>query len=261
MTTKSRILVTGGTGQLGKIFLKETDNEYFQTDVLTRNKTLGSTKSIRYINADLIKAETLSSLGTDYDSIVHSASDPRNSDATDIIGTQNLLKRIKGNRIRNFMYISIVGVDKSNYKYYQDKLKAEELIIHSGIPYTILRVTQFHDFVYNRILNPANPKNDFITVPDGMKFQSIDLKDVCLEILRLLKNGATNSIKQIGGPEILKISDMVKAYQTIMMPEKKISLDPSQNDYQIFKTGINLCPDHKTGTITWRDFLLKKRKL
>jgi uncharacterized protein YbjT (DUF2867 family) len=260
MKSKLKILLTGGTGQLGKMLLKQIDHEDFHIDVLTRNKIVDSIKNVGFLNADLTKIETLSSLRPDYDSVIHCASDPKNSESIDIKGTHNLLKSVKGGSIKNFVYISIVGIDESNFPYYQNKLKTEELVIGSGIPYTILRITQFHDFIYNRILNTVNSEDGFITVPDGLQFQSIDLIDVCGEILGLLKNGATNSIIRIGGPEILKISDIIKSYQEIIKPGTKISLVPPHNDFQkLFTTGINLCPNHRTGKITWRDFLTKIR--
>lgn len=245
---------------MGKAFLKEIGEEYFQVDVLTRNN-IKSTTNIRYLEADLLEFETLNTLRTTYDIIVHCASDAKTSGSTDIRGTQNLLRIINRSIIKNLIYISIVGVDKTNYKYYQNKLHTEKVIIDSGVPYTILRVTQFHDFVYNRIINSNNSEDESIAIPGGLKFQSIDLTDVCAEILRLLKNGATNSILQVGGPEILESSGIAKTYQNVTSPEKKISIVPPGNDLQkLFTTGINLCPDHKKGKKTWRDFLLKKNK-
>ena len=259
MGNKTKILLTGGTGQLGRMLLKQIDNEDFHIDILTRNKNIGSIKNVEYINADLTKVETLGSLGSDYDIIIHCASDPKNSESIDIKGTHNLLKSIKGGRPKNFIYISIVGVDKSTFPYYQNKLKTEELVVDSGIPYTIMRITQFHDFIYDRILNTANLEDGPIIIPDGLQFQSIDLMDVCGEILGLLKNGPSNSTIRIGGPEILKISDIIRNYQEVIKPEKEISLVPPHNDFQkLFTTGINLCSNHKTGKITWRDFLTEK---
>ncbi|WP_335966698.1 NAD(P)H-binding protein [Galbibacter sp. PAP.153] len=259
MRTKPKILLTGGTGQLGRMLLKQIDYEDFHIDILTRNKIIDTIKNVGHLNADLTKVETLSPLRLGYDIIIHCASDPKNSESIDIQGTQNLLKSIKGDRTKNFIYISIVGVDKSTFPYYRNKLKTEKLIVNSGIPYTILRITQFHDFIYDRILSTTRSEDELTTAPDGLKFQSIDLIDVCGEILGLLKIKATNSTIQIGGPEILKISDITKNYQEVIRPEKKISLIPPHNDFQkLFTTGINLCPNHKTGKITWRDFLIKK---
>jgi uncharacterized protein YbjT (DUF2867 family) len=254
------MLVTGGAGQLGKMLLRQIDTNNLYIDALTRNRIIDSVTNIRYIHADLTQYETLKVLSTNYDVIVHCASNPKDSDAVDIEGTRNLLKAIKGNNIRNFVYISIVGVDKSTYTYYQNKLKAEQLIIGSGIPYTILRITQFHDFVNNRILNAGERETEFLTIPEGLKFQSIDITDVCENIKELINSESSNSILDIGGPEILTIQNIVEAYQDIIKPNKKIKMTSDLNDFQkLFTTGINLSPERKLGRITWRDYLLNKR--
>lgn len=251
-----RVLLTGGTGQLGKMLLNNLGLQHFTIDVLTRRKEPASNSGIGYINADLTDGAGLNSALThDYDVVVHCASHPRESDMVDVEGTRNLLKAVGNRNVKNFIYVSIVGIDKAAYGYYQNKLRAEELIIKSGIPYTILRITQFHDFVLNRILN-AGHENEVIVIPAGLKFQSIDLADVCKRINQLIQGGAGNSIQQIGGPEILEIETIVQEYQKIFKPAKRIQFTTNLNDFQrLFTTGINLCPDHKWGTVSWGDYL------
>ena len=261
MQKPSKLLLTGGTGQLGQILLKQLVHSPLWINVLTRNKNIDSTTNLRYITADLGKYETLDTLRTDYDIVVHCASDPRESDSMDVEGTRNLLKAISGSSIKHFVYISILGVDKTPYKYYQNKLRAENLIQASGIPYTILRIAQFHDFVHNRILTPITGENGSFAIPAGLKFQSIDLIDVCEEIRECIKGGPTNSILQLGGPEVLTITEILEIYKNVIPTNKKITITTALNDFQkLFTTGINLCPDHKKGKITWKDYLLKKRE-
>ena len=262
MQNVPKLLLTGGTGQLGRTLLKGISTGPLRINVMTRNKGVDpSTADLSYITADLSNYGTLETLGTDYDIVVHCASDPRKSDSIDREGTRNLLKGLKDSSIKHFVYISILGVDKTTYPYYQNKLRAENLIIASGIPYTILRIAQFHNFVHDRILNPVMDGNESFTIPTGLEFQSIDLIDVCEEIQESIKRGPTNSILKIGGPEVLTISEIVEIYENTIPINKKITMTTHLNDFQkLFTTGINLCPDHKRGKITWKDYLLKKRK-
>ena len=84
-----KLLLTGGTGQLGRALLKRIATGPLWINVVTRNKGIGpSTTNLSYITADLGKYETLETLGTDYDIVVHCASDPRESDTIDLKGTQ-----------------------------------------------------------------------------------------------------------------------------------------------------------------------------
>lgn len=246
---------------MGKMLLNEHGLQHAAIDILTRGKQFASNSAVKPINADLTDYTSLAdALAHDYDVVVHCASNPRESDAVDVKGTQNLLRAVGNRNVKNFIYISIVGVNKVPYQYYQHKLKAEELIIDSGIPYTILRITQFHDFILNRILD-VRDKNDVILVPGDLKFQPIDLADVCKKIAQLIQTEPGNSIQQIGGPEILEIGDIVQQYQKIFKPTKEIQITSTLNDFQrLFTTGINLCSDHKWGTITWRDYLASKQR-
>ncbi len=255
------ILLTGGTGQLGKKILKQFEPNNYFFNVLTRQENTELTGNINYLNTDLAKIASLEdALDDDYEVVIHSASNPQNSDLVDVEGTRNLLKTIQKRNVKHFIYISIVGIDQSQYKYYQDKLAAEELIIQSGIPYTILRITQFHDFVLNRIIHPLNIQkdNDF-EIPQGLKFQSIDLTDVCEKIRALINSEPTNSRVIIGGPEILTIEEIVRIYLDIFKLDNRFKTTAQLDLFgKTFTTGINLCPDNRWGKITWKDFLLGK---
>lgn len=246
---------------MGRMLLNELDTQHLSVFVLTRGKAFASSSGMKIINADLTDRASLNSaLGHDYDVVIHCASNPRESDMVDIKGTENLLEAVGNGNVKNFIYISIVGVDKATYRYYQDKRRAEELVINSGVPYTILRITQFHDFVLNRILDAGN-ENDVIVIPAGLKFQPIDLVDVCKRIGELIESGPANSILQIGGPEIMEIEEIVQQYQTIMKRARRIEMTSTLNDFRkLFTTGINLCPDQKWGSISWKDYLLSKQK-
>ncbi len=261
MKKNTKVLLTGGTGQLGKMLIREADIQHLSIDILTREKKSGSKTNITYVKADLTDYTSLNgALNTDYDVVVHCASNPKESDLIDVKGTQNLLGAIKGKGVKNFIYTSIVGVDKTTYKYYKNKLRAEELIIGSGVPYTILRITQFHDFVLNRILFDGN-ENEASIIPAGIKFQSIDLSDVCKKVFQLIESENTNSILQIGGPQILNIQDIIRDYQRIIKPSKKIETTTNLNDFQkLFTSGINLCTNNKWGSTTWRNYLSLKQR-
>ena len=50
-------------------------------------------------------------------------------------------------RVRHFVYVSIVGVDRIPVAYYRHKLEAERRVVAGGMPWTIVRATQFHDLI------------------------------------------------------------------------------------------------------------------
>jgi uncharacterized protein YbjT (DUF2867 family) len=72
--------------------------------------------------------------------------------------------------------ISIVGVDRVPYRYYQAKLQAERLVQASGLPWTILRATQFHQLVL--LVARGLARLPVVPVPAATSFQPIDAAEV-----------------------------------------------------------------------------------
>ena len=249
-----RILVTGGTGNLGKEIVNLLSENKLNASVLTSHSDASKDGKINFIKGDLTRKDSLMALKNRFDIIVHSASNPPDSDIVDVIGTQNLLDVIK-NSIAHFIYISIVGVDKSTYKYYQNKHRVENIIKDSGIPFTTIRATQFHDFVLERIIKSFDKgSGNKFSIPENFRFQTIDIKDVSKKVLEVIKDGSLNGIVDVGGPEILTLEEMLHSYLELLKRNERIETEPSDL-YKIFATGINLCPEQKYGTITWEDYL------
>jgi uncharacterized protein YbjT (DUF2867 family) len=108
------------------------------------NDNTNSDPNVKWISMDLSKKEGLNkSINDDINTVLHLASlntQKIDGQPGDIALTRNLLESIQKNNIKHFVYISIVGLDKIPFSYYQGKLECERLIKESGIPYTILRV-------------------------------------------------------------------------------------------------------------------------
>ena len=166
------------------------------------------------------------------------------------------MKSLNKERTKHFIYISIVGVDKSNYPYYKAKHVTEKIITgSSGIPYTILRATQFHNFILSIVQSFTTEKNETITIPSGMKFQSVDIREVANKLIDILQT-PSGLLPDFGGPEILPFEKMVQEYLNITKSQSllKASAIPGER-YELFRSGVNLCPGHTDGKITWQNFL------
>jgi len=64
-----------------------------------------------------------------------------------VLGTRRLLGLAREEHIKHVVYVSIVGIDRSAYRYHRTKLKTEAVVREDIVPWTILRATQFHDLV------------------------------------------------------------------------------------------------------------------
>src|SRR5690606_28519477 len=109
-----------------------------------------------------------------------------------------------------------------------------------------------HDFIYDRIYRFEDSNKVDWEFPTGLTFQTIDLGDVCRKIRDLIDTGPTNSIVQIGGPDILSSEEIVRIYRKVGKLPKSVRATEQLNAFQkMFTLGENLCPGDRYGTVTW----------
>lgn len=254
-----RILITGGTGKLGQELSKQLINKGFQVTILSTQQNPDIQYCSNIHTGNLTDISSLKNAVLNSDIIIHCASNPRNSKVIDIEGTKNLLQITSQKQLNHFIYISIVGVDKSMFPYYQSKLEVEKLIQESNLPWSILRATQFHDMILDRFIKPFDEKTVSLKIPQGMQFQSVAIEDVANKLFSLAIGSYTNTIETIAGPEIYTIEEMTRIYLNILDRKDKIEPKMYEEDiYKLFRSGVNLCPDYAFGKITWKDFLVQK---
>jgi uncharacterized protein YbjT (DUF2867 family) len=250
------ILVTGGTGTLGKVVVNKLVNQNSKVSILSSKENVKFPNGVKLFTGNLETGDGLYEAIKDVEVIIHCASNSKNFQGVDIIGTKNLLGAIN-NKIHHFIYISIVGIDKSDFPYYLAKLEVEEMIQKSGIPYSILRATQFHNLVLFLIKSFQVENGSSIIVPERMKFQTIDIRDVADKLVKLAGENPMGKLSDLGGPQVLDLEEMTKIYlKSIKKEDIKVKFQQVESElYNVFKSGINLCPQNALGKITWEEFL------
>lgn len=255
-----KIVVTGGTGTLGRQVVNQLLARNKEVDILSSQDNPVVPDRVKVIKGDLVTGKGLQNL-RDANIIIHCASNPKNPQNTDITGTGNLLKTLDKAKMRHFIYVSIAGVDKTDYPYYKVKTTVENLVSESGMPFTTLRATQFHDLVLNMIRS-FEVKSGTILVPAGMKFQSIDVNEVALRLVELIEEQPSGLLADMGGPEVLTIEEMVKTWLDITGQKYSIKAEPIEGPrYELFRSGVNLCSGHNYGSITWQEFLVSQSQV
>jgi uncharacterized protein YbjT (DUF2867 family) len=96
------------------------------------------------------------------------------------------------------VYVSIVGVDRIPYGYYRAKLATETVVEESGLPWTILRATQFHDLI--RRIAGVLAKSPVVPVPAGVRFQPVDVHEVAARVVELATGTPAGRVDDMGGP-------------------------------------------------------------
>lgn len=250
-----KILVTGGTGSLGKCFTELAVEEGISIRIASRNQPEDQKAEWCYV--DMETGEGIKEAVRGIDLVFHAATNPvKRYEQVDFKGTKQLLQACKEEKVKHFVYPSIVGIDKIPMKYYACKARVETLIKESGMPYTIVRATQFHNLIERLFLLFA--KLPVIMLPKKMKFQTIAVEEVAAVFLEICKGEAQGSLADIAGPEVLTVKEMYDIWlKTAPMKKKFISIPLPIPVVRGFVKGYNTSEERKIGQTTWEAWLQK----
>ncbi|HEY6411311.1 MAG TPA: NAD(P)H-binding protein [Ktedonobacteraceae bacterium] len=258
----ARVLVTGGTGRLGREVVACLLAREHSARVLSHRAHAVVPRGVELFQGDMATGAGLREAVAGVDAIIHCASSPQSAQESDVEGPRLLLQAASASGSPHIVHISIVGVDQSDYPYYKAKLEAERLIEDEGLPWTILRTTQFHDFVLWLILSFGADTLAEVPVARGMRFQSIDVREVADRLVALMEQReqgeqkGVGRVPDMGGPEVRTIEEMAEAYSGVRGRKVTIRAEQMPGElYDVFRSGINLCPDHAEGKISWEVFL------
>jgi uncharacterized protein YbjT (DUF2867 family) len=141
-----RTLVTGGTGALGRVVVGRLLDAGRGVRVMSRRpRPVENNGRYGWATADLRFGNGVEEAVAEVDVIVHCAT--AFGRGREVHVARTVVKAAKRAGSPHLVYVSIVGVDRVPFGYYQGKLESERLIERSGLPYTILRATQFHGLV------------------------------------------------------------------------------------------------------------------
>jgi uncharacterized protein YbjT (DUF2867 family) len=237
------ILVTGGTGTLGRPTVARLRAAGHQLRVLSRKP--GPDRVV----GDLTTGAGLAAAVDGVDVVLHLAT---SQGSKDVRQTRNLLDVASG--VRHLIQISIVGIDAMPLPYYRTKLAQEQLVAEAGVPYTILRATQFHDLV-DQVFRVQR----FLPVllAPAITLQPISVEEVAVRLAELvgqppLKGRAAD----IGGPERRSAVDLARAWKqarSVHRPVVPVRL-PGKT-FTAFANGAGMVEGTPYGRITFEEYL------
>ena len=122
---------------------------------------------------------------------------------------RNLLAAEAAASVRHHVALSVVGTDRSDNGYFRAKVAQENLIKTSGIPYTIVRSTQFMEFLRGIVASSAD--GNMVRISPGL-FQPIAAEDVAAIVADVALAAPRNGIVEIAGPERAPFNEIVARY-------------------------------------------------
>ncbi|GAA1341010.1 SDR family oxidoreductase [Saccharothrix algeriensis] len=241
-----RILVTGGTGVLGRPVVRRLVDAGQEVRVLSR----GAPVDDRHASADLATGRGVARALAGVDVVVHCATAFGRRAEVALAGT--LVRAALGAARPHLVYVSIVGVDRVPLGYYRGKLAAERLIAGSGLPHTILRATQFHDLV--RVLLAKGSRLPVLPVP-ALRCQPVDVVDVAGRLAELAVGSPAGRAPDFGGPETLDARELARSFLRVTGLRKRLApVRLPGRVFRAYRAGGHLAADH-AGRITFEDHL------
>jgi uncharacterized protein YbjT (DUF2867 family) len=247
MTT---ILVTGGTGTLGRLVTERLRAD--GADGADGHEVRVLSRHTQPYAVDLREGGSgLDAAVEGVDTIVHCATTQRGGDER---SARNLLDAAHRAGVPHLVYISIVGVDRVPFGYYRTKLAVERMIEESGIGWTVLRTTQFHDLVV--MFLEAMAKLPVLFLPAGVEDQPVEVAEVAERLAGLAVGAPAGRVADMGGPEVRTFPDLARAYLKATGRRRPVvSVPLFGRAYRGFRSGGHLTPERAVGKGTFEEYL------
>ena len=258
----TRVLVTGGTGELGSHVVAGLDENGYTVRIMSRRPSQLPTDSDReWAQADLETGNGLASAVDGVDVVVHTASDPRNSAAVDVAGTRKLVAQAADAGVDQFVYVSIVGIDAWEdgwFPYYRHKLAAEAAVEASDLRWAILRATQFHSFLDSGF--SALRWAPIWPIPTRFQLQPVAPAEVADRLVAVVDDDARGRVPDFGGPETHHLGTLASTWQASRGTRRPVVRVPIPGTIASrVRDGAMVAADGDRGTVTWREWLQRNQ--
>jgi uncharacterized protein YbjT (DUF2867 family) len=168
---------------------------------------------------------------------------------------RNLLAAEKAAGVRHHVALSVVGTERLlDSGYFRAKMVQEELITNVGIPYTIVRATQFLEFL--AAIAQSGTEGDAVRLSPAF-FQPMAAEDVASALADVAVNKPINGMIEIGGPKPYRMSDLVKAYLGATRDPRHVVVDTQARYFGVVLNDSSLVPggDARLGAIDFEQWM------
>jgi uncharacterized protein YbjT (DUF2867 family) len=248
------LLVTGGTGTIGSRVIPLLVDAGQSIRVLSRHPGADS-PGIQQVEGDTVSDRGLDAATSGVEVVLHLAGGAKGDD----IAARNLATAARTAGVKHLILISVIGADRMPIGYFRAKAAAERSFAESGVPCTVLRVAQLHDFVLPIVGSMG--KLPLLPSPRGLRFEPVDRDEVAARLATLTLGAPAGRVPDLAGPEVLDIPQLVAAYAGAN-GRRRHPLLPVRLPGAIgraYRAGDNLADDSaQRGTRTWGAFIAER---
>ncbi|CDO08170.1 LysR family transcriptional regulator [Mycolicibacterium cosmeticum] len=243
-----RITVVGATGQIGAQVVELLTGAGHDVDAAARSS-----------GVDAVSGDGVAAAFDGADAVVDVLNSPtlEPGPAADFFtaSATTLLAAAKKAGVQHYVVLSIVGVGSIDADgYLQGKQRQEELVANSGVPYTIVRATQFHELT--EIIAGSLVAEGVAHAPDAL-IQPVAAAEVADLVARVATEVPRNDVLNFGGPEKMSFADLARAVFTARGEDITVVIDPQATYFGVPVQRNSLVTDDgaELGTTRLSDWL------
>jgi uncharacterized protein YbjT (DUF2867 family) len=243
-----KIVVIGGTGLIGSKVVSKLTEQGHETVAASPNTGVNT-----------ISGEGLPEVLAGAAVVIDVSNSPSFEDAAVLkffeTSTRNLLAAEAGGSVTHHVALSIVGTDRSTeIGYFRAKVAQERLIKESSIPYSIVRATQFFEFI--KSIADASTVGNTVHLPPVL-FQPMAADDVARAVARVATGSPLNGTIEIAGPEQFRFDEFIRQGLRAYNDRREVVADPHGRYFGGELSERSLVPegDAQLGEIHFKDWL------
>jgi uncharacterized protein YbjT (DUF2867 family) len=209
---------------------------------------------VTFFAGDLRRAEGIDPAVRGAGVIIHCATSTKG----DAEATGNLMTAAARAGSPHFVQPSIVGIDAmAAWGYVKAKLEVERIVQNGGLPWTILRVTQFYSYCFENSRKLA--KFPLVApVPGGFRVQPVDSREVAASLVELALAAPAGRAPDMSGPEVSSWDDLFRSYLAATHQRKWVIPVPVPGGKAVRNGALLPPPGHTEGARTWDQFLAEE---
>ena len=248
-----RILILGGTGLIGRQVSLLLEGQGHQVVAASPSRGVNS-----------VTGEGLEAALRGADVVVDVSNSPTLEDQAAAHfftrSAANLAAAARKATVKHLVVLSIVGADRvSGSGYFAGKVAQELAYRDSGVPYTILRATQFFELL--EVITAFGVGEDGSIRVTRAAFQPVAAADVAAEVARLAEGEPAQGIVEFAGPERRSLAEFVEAFLAKRGDSRRVLVDPTVGYFGVPIEENTLVPSGAAGlghvTLqTWSDSLV-----
>lgn len=199
---KMKIAVAGGTGTVGRLIVAQAGQRGHEVSVIARSA-----------GVDLTTGNGLDAALEGADVVIDAVSVNTMSAAESVAffgsTSRTLIEHAARADVDHLVLLSIVGIDRNPHGYYAGKLAQEDAYLSSGMPVTVLRATQFHEFAA-QVAGQA--RLGPVQLAPRARVQPVAAADVARRVIELAEGAPQSRASDIAGPREEQLSDLIRAW-------------------------------------------------